>query len=58
MLLEDCKERGMMIRIDTDGGISRDAKPENVKSVVDAVERSTANTNFFFLRWLLAELRV
>ena len=38
-LLEDCKEGGMMIWPGVDGGISRDAKPENVKAMVDAVKK-------------------
>jgi len=38
-LLEDCKEGGMMIYPGVDGGISRDAKPENVKAVIDAVKK-------------------
>ncbi|MDK2795265.1 MAG: hypothetical protein PWQ58_464 [Archaeoglobaceae archaeon] len=38
-LLTDCKEGGMMIWPGVDGGISRDAKPENVKAVVEAVEK-------------------
>jgi len=38
-LLEDCKEGGMMIYLGVDGGISRDAKPENVKAVIEAVEK-------------------
>ncbi|HIH69332.1 methoxylated aromatic compound--corrinoid protein Co-methyltransferase [Methermicoccus shengliensis] len=38
-LLEDCKEGGMMIYPGVDGGISRDAKPENVKAMIEAVEK-------------------
>lgn len=38
-LLEDCKEEGMMIWPGVDGGLSRDAKPENVKAMVEAVKK-------------------
>ncbi|MEM2572301.1 MAG: uroporphyrinogen decarboxylase family protein [Archaeoglobaceae archaeon] len=38
-LLEDCKAGGMMIWPGVDGGISRDAKPENVKAMIDAVKK-------------------
>ncbi|MEM0332405.1 MAG: uroporphyrinogen decarboxylase family protein [Archaeoglobaceae archaeon] len=38
-LLEDCKEGGMMIWPGVDGGISRDAKPENVRAVIEAVKK-------------------
>ncbi|AAB91225.1 uroporphyrinogen decarboxylase family protein [Archaeoglobus fulgidus] len=38
-LLEDCKEGGMMIWPGVDGGISRDARPENVKAVIEAVKK-------------------
>ncbi|MDI3497624.1 uroporphyrinogen decarboxylase family protein, partial [Archaeoglobus sp.] len=38
-LLEDCKEGGMMVYPGVDGGISRDARPENVKAVIEAVKK-------------------
>ncbi|MEM0332356.1 MAG: uroporphyrinogen decarboxylase family protein [Archaeoglobaceae archaeon] len=38
-LLEDCKEGGLMIYPGADGGISRDAKPENVRAVIEAVKK-------------------
>lgn len=38
-LLEDCKEGGMMIWPGVDGGLSRDAKPENVKAMLNAVKK-------------------
>lgn len=38
-LLEDCKEGGMMIWPGVDGGLSRDARPENVKAMVEAVKK-------------------
>ncbi|MET1123763.1 MAG: uroporphyrinogen decarboxylase family protein [Archaeoglobaceae archaeon] len=38
-LLEDCKEGGMMIWPGVDGGISRDARPENIKAVIEAVKK-------------------
>jgi methoxylated aromatic compound---corrinoid protein Co-methyltransferase len=38
-MLEDCKEGGMMIYPGVDGGIYGDAKPENVRAVVDAVKK-------------------
>ena len=38
-LLDDCKEGGMMVWPGVDGGISRDAKPENIRAVIDAVKK-------------------
>lgn len=38
-LLNDCKEGGLMIYPGVDGGISGDAKPENVHAVLDAVKK-------------------
>ncbi|MBP2134227.1 uroporphyrinogen-III decarboxylase [Methanomicrobium sp. W14] len=38
-MLEDCKEGGMIITPGVDGGISGDAKPENVKALVEAVHK-------------------
>ncbi|WAI02175.1 uroporphyrinogen decarboxylase family protein [Methanogenium organophilum] len=38
-LLDDCKEGGLMIYPGVDGGISGDAKPENVRAVLDAVKK-------------------
>ncbi|MDD3977370.1 MAG: uroporphyrinogen decarboxylase family protein [Methanomicrobium sp.] len=38
-MLNDCKEGGMMIYPGVDGGISGDAKPENVKAVIEAVKK-------------------
>ncbi len=38
-LLEDCKEGGMMIWPGVDGGLSRDAKPENVRAMVEAIKK-------------------
>lgn len=38
-MLEDCKEGGMMIYPGVDGGISGDARPENVKALIEAVKK-------------------
>lgn len=38
-LLNDCKEGGLMIYPGVDGGISGEARPENVKAVIDAVKK-------------------
>jgi len=38
-MLEDCKEGGLMIYPGVDGGISGDAKPENVQAVLKAVKK-------------------
>ncbi|MDK2975444.1 MAG: hypothetical protein PWP08_1815 [Methanofollis sp.] len=38
-MLDDCKEGGMMIYPGVDGGISGDARPENVRAVIDAVKK-------------------
>lgn len=38
-LLNDCKEGGMMIYPGVDGGISGDARPENVQAVIRAVKK-------------------
>jgi len=38
-MLDDCKEGGMMIYPGVDGGISGDARPENVKALLDAVKK-------------------
>ncbi|MDD4484467.1 MAG: hypothetical protein PHD55_08885 [Methanoregula sp.] len=38
-MLTDCKEGGMMIYPGADGGISGDARPENVKALIDAVKK-------------------
>ena len=38
-MLDDCKEGGLMIYPGVDGGISGDAKPENVQAVLDAVKK-------------------
>ncbi len=38
-LLEDVKEGGLMIWPGVDGGLSRDAKPENVKAMVEAIKK-------------------
>jgi len=37
-MLNDCKDGGMMIYLGADGGISGDARPENVKALIVAVE--------------------
>jgi len=39
LLLTDCRECGMMIYPGADGGISGEAKPENVKALIDAVKK-------------------
>ena len=38
-MLDDCKEGGMMMYPGADGGISGDARPENVKALLDAVKK-------------------
>jgi uroporphyrinogen-III decarboxylase len=38
-MLNDCKEGGMMVYPGLDGGISGEAKPENVHAVVEAVKK-------------------
>ncbi|MFA7695337.1 MAG: uroporphyrinogen decarboxylase family protein [Methanoregula sp.] len=38
-MLEDCKEGGMMIYPGADGGISGDARPENVQALINAVKK-------------------
>jgi uroporphyrinogen-III decarboxylase len=38
-MLTDCKEGGMMIYPGADGGISGDARPENVKALIEAVKK-------------------
>ena len=38
-MLDDCKQGGMMIYPGADGGISGEAKPENVKALIDAVKK-------------------
>jgi len=38
-MLTDCKDGGMMIYPGADGGISGDARPENVKALVEAVKK-------------------
>lgn len=38
-VLDDCKAGGMMICPDADGGISGDARPENVKALLEAVKK-------------------
>jgi len=38
-MLDDCKEGGMMIYPGVDGGISGDARPENVKALFEAVKK-------------------
>ncbi|MDD1702922.1 MAG: hypothetical protein LUQ31_08100, partial [Methanoregula sp.] len=38
-MLTDCKEGGMMIYPGVDGGISGDARPENVKALIEAVKK-------------------
>ena len=37
-MLDDCKSGGMMIYPGADGGISGDAKPENVQALIQAVK--------------------
>ena len=38
-MLTDCKECGMMIYPGADGGISGEARPENVQALVGAVKK-------------------
>ncbi|MDE4908155.1 hypothetical protein L0665_05975 [Methanogenium marinum] len=38
-MLDDCKEGGLLIFPGVDGGISGEAKPENVRAVIDAVKK-------------------
>lgn len=38
LMLTDCKEGDMMIYPGADGGISGDARPENVKALIKAVK--------------------
>ena len=38
-LLEDCREGGMFVWPGVDGGISRDAKPENIRALIESVKK-------------------
>ncbi|MBP2134231.1 hypothetical protein J2128_002197 [Methanomicrobium sp. W14] len=38
-MLDDCKDGGMLVYLGVDGGISGDAKPENVRAAIDAVKK-------------------
>ena len=38
-ILDDCKQGGMMIYPGADGGISGEARPENVKALFEAVKK-------------------
>ena len=38
-MLNDCREGGMMIYPGVDGGISGDARPENVQALIGAVKK-------------------
>ncbi|MGA2162043.1 MAG: hypothetical protein ABSG28_07615 [Methanoregula sp.] len=39
-LLTDCKEGGMLIYPGADGGIPGEARPENVKALIEAAKKS------------------